>query len=75
MIILLHCLHTEPTKLWETYKSFLCEDILYQFKIDKNNSNFEFNQEVSDIGLSFIYKILKNNGKNYPILQACLLIN
>jgi len=75
VLILLNCTPSNPRKLWDDYKKFMTEDILYADKHLHNNYELDFNESHFNIALNKINDSLQKSGhhiNNYsdmPTLQ------
>jgi hypothetical protein len=68
-MILINCAPSDPFLLWNKYKNFMAEDVLYEFKIkfDKPNLNLTdqtFSEIIINITLQKINTLLNKNGKD-----------
>lgn len=68
VMIILNCTPSDPASLWHKYKSFMAEDVLYEFRNKFKNNNIYLNNEtfsemIFNITLQRIDFLLKKNGK------------
>src|SRR5581483_4734651 len=61
-MILLHCQPTAPEKLWNSYKTFLYEDILY--RNHQSTQNIQDNITIEHMALNQLNHYLQLNGKS-----------
>ena len=59
--ILYHCNPTSPGALWNEFKHYICDDLLYKLQALYPDRNFT-QDEVYDYGLYLIDNILRNWG-------------
>jgi hypothetical protein len=70
-LILLNCLPSNPGDLWNKYKMYMADDILY--KLRRIRPDAELNDEIYNVALNMINDILMKSGnhiKNYAYMPV-----
>jgi len=82
-IMLGFCYPSKPSNLWETFKKNMCEDILHRKRLQANNFDLAFSNDIFNEGLllledkvlSLFEKRLTNFSLTQPIQNERTLIN
>ena len=61
--LLLFCTPTDPSKLWEQFREFICDDLAYRIQT-RYHINHPSQEQVYDLGLYLLERILNSSGKS-----------
>ena len=62
-VLLLNCDLTSPKKMWEDYKNYLSEDILYRLRKDRNDNSIDYDFNIYSHALFEIETALQKDNK------------